>query len=391
MNVYRMTPSSVFLLASVLWSWVASPVLAAVPDRINFQGKLLDTNNVPRNGSYGMTFRVWDAPSGGTEIWTETQGSVSVTNGVFSVQLGASSPLSASVFDSATRYLEVEIGGETASTRQRFATSPYAFRANVADDLVAGDTNYIQNTATLQSGSTFYVSSGTIDGQLRVGGTIIAGSGNHLITTSAGQLNDQKLIGGATHYIQNTATLQSGATFYVSSATVAGPLYVSGGTRVGGMIDTNSATVSVGATTTETSVYSFTVPAGLLETNRTLRVHIIATFLNNTGNNTRTYRLRAKLGATTVLDKTTASVSSNATAIDLSGLIILTNAGSSSSQVAGMHFLGERAGTVIGTIVDTGTSSVDTSSDQTFDVTVTNSFSSASQVFTKLAAYAVIE
>ena len=380
----------ILFLVGFLTSWIPAPAFGDVPDRINFQGKLLDTNHVPRNGSYSMTFRIWDATSGGNEIWNETQGSVSVSNGVFSIQLGASSPLSASVFNSATRYLEVEIAGETASSRQRLVTSPYAFRASVADDLMAGDTNYIHNTATLQSGSTFYVSSGTVSGPLRVGGIIVAGTANHAITNAAGQLDDTKLIGGATHYIQNSTALQTGAVLHVTSGTVTGPLYI-GPARVVGVINRSPTTTSVDSTVNETSIYSFTVPAGLLETNRTLRVHMVATFLNNTGNNTRTYRLRVKLGATTLLDKTTASVASNATAVDLSGLITLSNANSANAQVAGMHFLGERAGVVVGTLVDTGAGAVDTSVAQTFDVTVTHSFSSASQVFTKLAAYAVVE
>ena len=210
MNTHHIKQSARLLLAAVFWGMALLPAFGAVPSLINFQGKLLDTNNVPRNGSFSMTFRICDtlAASCASPVWTETQGSVTVTNGVFSVQLGASSALNESVFDESTRYLEVEIGGETASTRQQLVTSPYAFRANVADDLDAGNTSYIRNSSTLQSGATFYVSSGTVSGSLTVGGIIVAGSGQHAIKTSAGQLNDTKLSGGSTHYIQNSSSLQ---------------------------------------------------------------------------------------------------------------------------------------------------------------------------------------
>ena len=44
----------------------ASPAFA-VPSAINFQGKLLDANGAPRNGSFSMTFAIWDAASGGSQ------------------------------------------------------------------------------------------------------------------------------------------------------------------------------------------------------------------------------------------------------------------------------------------------------------------------------------
>src|SRR5207245_148472 len=47
---------------------------------------------------------------------------------------------------------------------------------NVTLNLASGGTNYIQNTSTLQSGATFYVSSGTVSGPL---------SAKHFIGASA--------------------------------------------------------------------------------------------------------------------------------------------------------------------------------------------------------------
>jgi len=47
----------------------------------------------------------------------------------------------------------------------------------------------------------------------------------HLSGSTTAQL---RLIAGSTHYIQNSSTLQSGATFHVAVGTVAGPFYVTG-------------------------------------------------------------------------------------------------------------------------------------------------------------------
>ncbi|MBI4669256.1 MAG: hypothetical protein HY747_08730, partial [Elusimicrobia bacterium] len=117
---------------------------------------------------------------------------------------------------------------------------------------LSGATSYIQNTDILQAGATFYISSGTVNA-LRVAGSIdlpansigsaaldnssvtklgakidlgssaeVAGtlSGSRVSGGTFGAVNG--LPGGSTSYIRNTGALQSGATFYVSSASVDG-------------------------------------------------------------------------------------------------------------------------------------------------------------------------
>ncbi|MEK7384432.1 MAG: hypothetical protein AAB262_14245 [Elusimicrobiota bacterium] len=163
---------------------LAVPLRAQVPGRINFQGKLLDTSNNPRNGPYDMTFRVFNLPTSGTSLWSETQTGVSVGNGVFSVQLGAVAPIAASVFASSAAYLEIQVGSEVGVPRQQLVTSPYAFTAQLAStatvaatalDLVSGDTDYIQNRSALQAGAVFYVSSATVGGPFTATGTVKLG------------------------------------------------------------------------------------------------------------------------------------------------------------------------------------------------------------------------
>ncbi len=258
-NTVRLFVVAVFIIAC---SAVISE--AVVPRRINFQGKLLDKNKNPRNGTFDLTFSIWDsgpATSGGTMLWSETQSGVSVTNGVLSVQLGAVNPIYNTVFAGSTAYLQIQVDSEVSGARQRLMTTPYAFRARVADSLAAGSTEYIQNRATYQGDSSFYVSSGTIDTTLVVGGKIQAGASSVEITTEDGYLDAAMLEGavpsanlsgtyaqkvtfssntnvfvgdgaglknvtaatlaaGSTNYVQIRNTLQSGATFYVSSATV---------------------------------------------------------------------------------------------------------------------------------------------------------------------------
>ena len=46
----------------------------AFNEEINYQGKLLDGSSSPvADGSYSMTFKLYTAASGGSEVWSETQ------------------------------------------------------------------------------------------------------------------------------------------------------------------------------------------------------------------------------------------------------------------------------------------------------------------------------
>ncbi|OGA43980.1 MAG: hypothetical protein A3G25_00080 [Betaproteobacteria bacterium RIFCSPLOWO2_12_FULL_63_13] len=55
---------------------------AQVPQRINYQGYLGNASGQPINVPVPMVFKLYDVASGGTALWTETQASVAVTNGI---------------------------------------------------------------------------------------------------------------------------------------------------------------------------------------------------------------------------------------------------------------------------------------------------------------------
>src|SRR6187200_3164677 len=104
-----------------------------------YQGSLTDGGN-PAAGAFQMQFKLFAAASGGVQQGsTLTDLPVTVTNGVFSVQLN----FGASVVSGADRWLEVAVrhnsgeGYVTLNPRQQVASSPYAIRtlsAAMADD-----------------------------------------------------------------------------------------------------------------------------------------------------------------------------------------------------------------------------------------------------------------
>ena len=63
---------------------------AQVPSLINYQGRLADANGTPVTGSKNFVIRLYDSQSGGTLLYAEDLGSVSLgTNGIYSFQFGS--------------------------------------------------------------------------------------------------------------------------------------------------------------------------------------------------------------------------------------------------------------------------------------------------------------
>ena len=102
---------------------------AQVPGKMNFQGLLLDAAGQPKNGSVTLVFSLYATASGGSALWTETHTSVPVTDGIYDVELGATTPLTPAVFSTATRYLQIAVDGEVLTPRRQLLVVPYAIRA----------------------------------------------------------------------------------------------------------------------------------------------------------------------------------------------------------------------------------------------------------------------
>jgi hypothetical protein len=117
----------------------------SVPEYVNYQGYLTDSGGNPISGTVALQFSIWDASSGGNQVWAETHNNVAVSDGYFSVLLGSqSTPVTPSVFGGTARYLEV-VYGATTFPRQRFASVPYAL---VADHASQAITSTYATTAT---------------------------------------------------------------------------------------------------------------------------------------------------------------------------------------------------------------------------------------------------
>ncbi|HRQ37792.1 MAG TPA: pectinesterase family protein [Chloroflexota bacterium] len=138
--------------------------VSAVPGLISYQGFLADSNGDPvADGSYPMNFAIYDAASGGSPIWAESQSSVAVSGGFFAVMLGSGSctngcPLGSDTFAGPNRYLQVSTdtgGGLTTFPRQQFGSVPYALQAPTGNG--GGGVAY-ENVITVATGGGDYTS-----------------------------------------------------------------------------------------------------------------------------------------------------------------------------------------------------------------------------------------
>lgn len=118
-----------------------STVFAQPAPMVNYQGKLTDTSGVAvADGTYNVRFWLLQSVAQATTsaIWTESltgANQVQITNGLFSVMLGSTSPLTSVDFNQEL-YLGVEIGGTGAASwdgellpRKPLGTVPAAFES----------------------------------------------------------------------------------------------------------------------------------------------------------------------------------------------------------------------------------------------------------------------
>lgn len=135
-----------FAMAIGLLVFLETVGLAAVPNQMAVQGRLTDAVGLPpAAGVKQFVFRVFNAPSGGTEIWPGGAGEIQSVStdaqGMWKANIGAQIPLTTAVFAGAATWLEITVDdGQNAVTlpRMQLVTSPYAHRVASIDGAAGG-------------------------------------------------------------------------------------------------------------------------------------------------------------------------------------------------------------------------------------------------------------
>ncbi|HVZ41342.1 MAG TPA: hypothetical protein VHI13_18830, partial [Candidatus Kapabacteria bacterium] len=208
-----------FISAVLLLSFMmASDAFSQVPRIISYQGALVDQSGGPvSDGNRSITMNIYDAPTGGAPLYTETQ-TVKFFRGVFNVGIGSKTPFPATLAFDRPYYLGISIdNGQELTPRTQITAGAYAMHSAVADvaqalspsaggvvTMVNGQSGALQvtgtgNTTVSQAGNTITINSdgvssingvtGSVD-FVGLGATTVTHNGNRFTISSTGGIQE---------------------------------------------------------------------------------------------------------------------------------------------------------------------------------------------------------
>jgi hypothetical protein len=244
-------------MRTILAATILIPTLALAqastpaPRLLPYQGRLLRADGNPETGTPQLTFRIYDAASGGAALWAEQQ-SVPLTNGFYAVFLGSVAPFTDALFDGSDRWLGVTVEDEAElSPRQQIASVAYAIMATnalqAANAVRADSAARAESAATADSATS--AAYATTAGRASTADTATTAATAASATTAANAAH-------ATH--ADTATNLSGGTVQATTITSSGHVSASGNVSAGGSMSAGGLQVSgdanVGGTLTTTGI-----------------------------------------------------------------------------------------------------------------------------------------
>ena len=241
----------IFAIILLCVSIMQDDSMAAIPEEINYQGYLTDSDGVPIEIPVTMVFSLYNVSTGGTALWSESQ-NVSVNNGIYSVILGTGTPIFGNLgtlaFDK-QYYLGIRAGTDPEMTpRQPLTSVAYAFTADTALNVA----NNVITSPMIQDGT---VSSADVNfnyaGSMSKGG--LASELNCSVCVSKSELADSAV---------NSAKIQNGTILFNDiggNSCTNGQVMKWGGTAWGCAIDVDTNTTYSAGTGLTLSGTQFTL------------------------------------------------------------------------------------------------------------------------------------
>jgi len=107
------------IFAAVALAVISALAPAVIAGSLTYQARVKTAAGADVNGPVTIGFRIYDAASGGTVLWGETQSLVAV-KGIVNVQLGKVNPLPDGLFNRAELFLGLTVAGDAEmAPRQR--------------------------------------------------------------------------------------------------------------------------------------------------------------------------------------------------------------------------------------------------------------------------------
>ncbi|MDZ4229968.1 MAG: hypothetical protein U1C53_02420, partial [Candidatus Veblenbacteria bacterium] len=151
-------------------------------------------------------------------------------------------------------------------------------------------------------------------------------------------------------------------------------------------LDTNTSSATVSNTASATEIYSYTVLANQLGTNKVMRVVLSGTYLNDTGSS-KLLTFNLLFGGTTVLTKQSGSIGANAATGNFEAVFYLMNDGATNSQKASFRASVESGANASVLWDDRATASEDTTSQKVISIEAQHNAASASLTLVRTFAH----
>jgi len=289
----------------------------------------------------------------------------------------------------------------------RYIVKPAA--VNIAD-FVGGTTDSFLGTDTaggLSSFGAFYwlmedKTSGSVDGSFAImPATAGSTSGTNSTTFRGGSLFTTGMLGAGGEQASAAACISNSSDRLYHDTDCdgtkdSGEEYIdqAGSSSGSYLLNAKTSTTSIASSTTETTVYSYTIPGGTVGASDALRLSLKSVYLNNSGGS-RTVRFRVKLGGSTVIDYTSDAAGTSSNPRLFPTEIWLNALGATNSQIVTLEqtWMGTSAlgtlttgtgsgrATVNGIHLHSGNLSVDMTSNATLEFTIELGFSHASHTW----------
>jgi len=146
------------------------------------------------------------------------------------------------------------------------------------------------------------------------------------------------------------------------------------GTRLTGLTLSDNTIATIVNSAVETTILTGTVPGGTLGTDGALRITLQAAYKNSSGAG-RTITINIKYGGTTVLTFTSPSIGSDPSPRSVLCQAVITTDGTTSGQYAIGHIIVIL--TAASVVADDGTAAIDSTANQTLEITWTHSAAAA--------------
>ena len=178
----------------------------------------------------------------------------------------------------------------------------------------------------------------------------VTSTGANVVTIGNDKVTYAKMQNIATDRLLGRDTAGSGD---VEELTVSNGIEFTGSTGIQAStrtLSTITTAVTINNTAAETTIFSYTIPANTVGSDGRLTLDILSTFLNNSGAN-RGWRMRVKLGGSTVLDFETGNNSGTSAAYRGNHTIInLFELGATNSQIMTLEYFQANASSTFGTV-----------------------------------------